>query len=200
MMRILGLLLGAAALAACGLPPRATAPQHYDLGPAASSPGAAPAGRPALALHVQAGPALEGEAMIYRLAYADAHQVRAYSQSRWAAPPAELLRQRLRDGLGRDYVVVPGDGADRVLHVELEEFGQIFHTPVDSSGVLRLRASLLQRTAGGEQLRAQRAWLLRQPAPTPDAPGGVRALDAAGDELVQELSRWLQQLRADADR
>ncbi len=189
------LLLSAALLSACaGLPERAPAPLRYDFGPAAAvvtQP--APGTRPLLALRVQASPALDSPALLYRLGYADAQQLRAYSQARWAMVPAELVQQRLREGLGRQYALPPaGDAAPRLLHIELEEFSQLFSSADQSAGLLRLRASLLQRTAGGEQLLAQRELQLQQPAASADAAGGVRALGAATDAAVTELVQWLQ--------
>lgn len=188
------LLLSAALLSACaGLPERAAAPLRYDFGPAAAvltQP--APGTRPLLALRVQASPALDSPAMLYRLAYADAQQLRAYSQARWAMVPAELVQQRLREGLGRQFVLTPGDVAPRLLLIELEEFSQLFSSAEQSAGLLRLRATLLQRTAAGEQLLAQRELQLQQPAASADAAGGVRALGAATDAAVTELVQWLQ--------
>lgn len=188
------LLLTAVLLTACaGLPERAPAPLRYDFGPgAAGAAQPAPRTRPLLALRVQASPALDSPAMLYRLAYADAQQLRAYSQARWAMVPAELLQQRLREGLGRQFVLSPGDVAPRLLHIELEEFSQLFSSADQSAGLLRLRASLLQRTAAGEQLLAQRELQLQQPAASADAAGGVRALGAATDAAVTELVLWLQ--------
>jgi cholesterol transport system auxiliary component len=191
------LLLSAALLSACaGLPERAPAPLRYDFGPAATVTQPVAGTRPLLALRVQASPALDSSAMLYRLGYADAQQLRAYSQARWAMVPAELLQQRLREGLGRQYVLPPaGEAAPRLLHIELEEFSQLFSSADQSAGLLRLRASLLQRTAGGEQLLAQRDWQLQQPAASADAAGGVRALGAATDAAVTELVQWLQMQR-----
>jgi cholesterol transport system auxiliary component len=190
-LRVL-LPLAALLLSACAaLPERAAAPQRYDFGPPVA-PAAVTAQRPPLGLRVQASPALEGTAMLYRLAYADAQQLRAYTQSRWAMAPADLLAQRLRSGLGRDYTLPPeGEGASRVLHVTLEEFSQVYTAPEQSHGLLRLRVSLLQ----GERLLAQRELQLQQPAARADAAAGVRALGASTDEAVTELVRWLQQTR-----
>jgi cholesterol transport system auxiliary component len=59
--------------------------------------------------------------------------------------------------------------------------------------LLRLRATLLESTPGGEKLLGQRNIVKRQPAPTADAPGGVRALAAATDAAAAEIAQWLQQ-------
>lgn len=182
-------------LSACALPERAPAPVLYDFGPASVQEPAATL-RPPLALRVQASPALDSHAMLYRLAYADAQQLRAYTQSRWAMAPAELLQQRLRDGLGRHYTLVPpGAAGARVLLIDLEEFSQVFSAPAESSGLLRLRATVLPSGSAGEQLPGQRVWQLQHPAARADAAGGVAALNAASAAVVPELVQWLQMPR-----
>lgn len=190
-------LLGVALLAACAVPERAPAPTQYDFGlPAvdAASPAAEP--RPALALRVQASPALESPAMLYRLAYADAQQLRAYSRARWSMPPAELVQQRLREGLGRQYAMLrPGDVATRVLQLDVEEFSQVFEAADRSHGLLQLRVTAWQVTPSGERMLGQRTLQVRQPAATADAGGGVVALRGATDAALDELQRWLAQLR-----
>lgn len=197
-MRWTGLAVAgmAALLSACaGLPERASAPARYDFGPPAamSQPAAV---RPPLALQVRASPALDSPAMLYRLAYADARQLRAYAQSRWAMLPADLMQQRVRAGLGTAYTLAPApDGPTRVLHVELEEFCHVHVTPEQSHGLLRMRVTLVQRMGAGEQVLAQRDLQFQQPAVRPDAASGVQALGAATDAAVAELVRWLQQAR-----
>ncbi len=202
--RIVPALVAAALLGGCALPPRAAAPQLYDLGPPAAVPPAAAtttataatAARPVLAVQVQAAVALQGTALHYRLAYADPRQLHAYSQSRWAAPPAELLAQRLRAGLSAQALLAPqAEAATQLLHVELQEFSQQYTAPQASHALLRLRAALLQRTPQGLRLLAQRELVQQQPAAHPDAAAGVQALGAAADAAVAELVRWLQDLR-----
>jgi len=183
-------------------PARATL---YDFGPGQVMPVAQQATYPPLVLaDVDAAGALDGSAVLYRLGYADDHQLRPYSQARWSAPPPQLVRQRLREQLGRDRMVLnPGEGAalarsggllPRALRIELEEFSHFFSGPTESVGLLRLRATLLENTAGGEKLLAQRNVVIQRPAPTPDAPGGVRALTAAVDAAADELMQWLAQV------
>lgn len=199
---LLSALLGGCA-AIVGKPVRAT---QYDFGPGqVIAPAAQQGSRPALVLaDVDTVGALEGSAVLYRLGYADAHQVRPYAQARWSAPPPQLVRQRLRERIGRDRVVInPGEAAalartggllPRSLRIELEEFSHYFETPAQSMGLLRMRATLLENTAGGEKLLAQRNFAVQRPAPTPDAPGGVRALTAAVDAAADELMQWLAQV------
>jgi cholesterol transport system auxiliary component len=134
--------------------------------------------------------------VLYRLAYADAQQLRPYAQARWSMTPAQLVRQRLREHLGqRRAVMNPGEGtvAAGTLRIELEEFSQLFETADKSVGLLRLRATVVQATAQGDRLVAQRSVVVQRPAPSADASGGVRALTAAADAAIEELDQWLQQ-------
>ena len=205
---VFGVALLLAGLAGCAGPDRPVRATLYDFGPGAMQPQAATrlAPLPAIALaEVEAGPTLDSSAILYRLGYADGHQLRPYAQARWTASPAQLVRQRLREQLSLQRAVLnvgegaalarTGGTAPLVLRLELEEFSQWFESPTQSSGVLRLRATAAENTAGGEKLLAQRAFIVQRPATTADAQGGVRALAAATDAAAQELSQWLQQLR-----
>lgn len=180
----------------CALPERGASPVLYDFGeralPASAAVAATPA-RPALAISVHAAASLESTALQYRLAYDDARQLRAYALARWAVPPADLVQQRLREGLSRQRTVLkPGQGAPLLLALELEEFSQVFDKPGQSVGVLRLRATLQQASTSGLKTVAQRSVQVQRPAPTAGASGGVRALEAATDAVVVELAQWLQ--------
>jgi cholesterol transport system auxiliary component len=197
----------AALLAGCaGLVDKPVRATLYDFGPGlTSAPAAAATTRPPLVLaDVDAAGALDGSAVLYRLGYADDHQLKPYSQARWSAPPPQLVRQRLREQIGRDRIVLnPGEGAalarsggllPRALRIELEEFSHYFQSPAQSVGLLRLRATLLENTAGGEKLLSQRNVVVQRPATTPDAAGGARALGAAVDAAADELVQWLAQV------
>lgn len=182
-------------MASCALPERGVSPVLYDFGErTASVPMASTTPtRPALAITVHAAPTLDSTALLYRLAYDDARQLRTYALARWAVPPADLVQQRLRETLSRQRTVLkPGQGAAWLLALELEEFSQVFEGPQKSSGVLRLRATLQQASASGLKTLAQRSVSVQRPAPTAGASGGVRALEAATDAAVAELTQWLQ--------
>lgn len=203
------MLVVCASLAACtALPDKPVRATLYDFGPAvsATAPPTQQPSLPALVMHdLEAAGALDGTAVLYRLGYADEHQLRPYAQARWGAPPPALVRQRLRQQLGRDRAILdPGDsaalartngGVPRVMRIDLEEFSHLFESQTQSWGLLRLRVTLMDNTPSGEKLVAQRTFAIRQPAPTPDAPGGVRALAAATDAAAQQIDLWLQGLR-----
>lgn len=196
----------------------------YDFGPGAlHTPAATQVDHlpPIEVSTLQASLALNSTAVLYRLGYADAQQLKPYTLARWSMPPAQLIGQRLRSQLGLHRAIVsPGDitvarppranapapttptSATLAphptfilnLHLALEEFSQLFETPDKSSGVLRLRATLTQRGTAGETLLAQRSFIVQQVAPTADASGGVRALTAATDQAIQEIEIWLAQV------
>ena len=194
-------------------PVRAT---MYDFGPGVLStrnealrPAAvlAPALPPlAIADIATAGGALENQAVLYRLGYLDNQQLRPYSQARWTMPPAQLVRQRLRERLSQQRVVLTareGVALNRsqntnlpMLRLELEEFSQLFSALDASAGLVRLHATLVEITPAGDRLVAQRSLAVQRPAASPDAAGGVRALTAATDAAIDELDAWLRQLPA----
>ena len=205
-------------LSACSaLPSKPTRATMYDFGP---GPLAAQSAQP-IALQTSqtsqtplapvaiedistSGGALDNLAVLYRLAYVDAQELRPYSQSRWSMPPAQLVRQRLRDTLSLRRPVFnarEGLALNRSqnpllplqLRLELQEFSHFFSAPDASVGLVRLRATLVDVTAAGERLVAQRIIVAQRPAATLDAPGGVRALTAATDAAIEELDHWLQQ-------
>ncbi len=171
----------------------------------------------------QTSVALNSTAVLYRLAYADAQALKPYALARWSMPPAQLIGQRLRERLGQHRAVMaPGDMALAKparatsaalmpaasattarpaqtevvlsLRLDLEEFSQLFDTPDTSHGLLRLRATVTQRSVTGESLLGQRSFVVQQSAPSPDASGGVRALTLATDQAIQEIEAWLGQL------
>jgi cholesterol transport system auxiliary component len=193
-------------LSGCALPSLPQRPAVYDFGPG-------PLTRPAVidttwlaplvVSEVEANSALDGTAVLYRLAYADDQQLHPYAQARWSMTPAQLIRQRLREHLGqRRALLNPEDGAQSgvpsqpaTLRVELEEFSQLFEAPDKSVGLLRLRATLTRASATGPRLVAQRSVITQRDAPSADAPGGVRAMTAATDAAVLELAQWLQEIQ-----
>jgi cholesterol transport system auxiliary component len=185
-------------LSGCAAPERGAAPVLYDFGDRPLPSQAAQSGTalPSLATSVQATAALDGSAMLYRLAYSDEKQLRAYALARWAMPPAELVQQRLREVLSQQRAVLkPGEGAQWLLQVELDEFSQVFESPGQSNGLVRLRATVLKASPAGDRVLAQRSLRVQRPASSGGAAGGVRALSAATDAAVDELAQWLLALR-----
>lgn len=191
------------ALTGCAQPGVSVQPAVYDFGPGDLR--TAPlthAARPTpqtliLVTEVDATPALDSTAVLYRLAYADVQQLKAYAQARWSMTPAQLIQQRLSDHLGQRHTLLQtGNGQQPLvtLHLALEEFSQLFETPQQSSGLLRLRATVTQTRPGGAQQVHQHSITVQRPAPGNDASGGVRALADATEAALQALDAWLKEL------
>ncbi|MFC0398106.1 ABC-type transport auxiliary lipoprotein family protein [Paraburkholderia rhizosphaerae] len=161
---------------------------RYDLGPPAPVPNAGPL--PAIKmLDVTAPETLGSDRLIYRLSFADAQRTAAYANSHWTMPPAQLLTQRLRNALSaRGTVLSGGDGVRApVLRVDLEQFEQDFDAQAQSHGAVTARATL---SFQGKVI-GQHTFVARVPASTPDAAGGARAIAAATDDIVSQITAWL---------
>ncbi|WP_313623710.1 ABC-type transport auxiliary lipoprotein family protein [Achromobacter sp.] len=175
------------ALAGCGIGRVDAPPALFDLGLDARPVPALPARGP-IALTFQAAPGLTDTGMIWRVG--DSAAPRSYATYRWAASPADLVRQRLTDRLSRQGVVLN----DRIslqtpqLQVTLGQFEQVFSEDGQSSqGRILLQAVLLD----GRSVVDQKRLLVQVPAPTQDAEGGVAALRQATDEASDQMSQWL---------
>lgn len=169
-------------LAACGpILNRPLAPAQHDLG----STRAPIAVRVAPArIDVHAPGWLDGTAMQYRLAYGSDTQRLSYANSRWAAPPAELLQialSRTFDFRGR--------GTGCRLVIDLDEFIQEF-TQAEQSAALVSGVATLVNSRGRHILDRMR-FTVREPAAGADAQAGVAALSRAVDGVGQRLAGWL---------
>ena len=208
---IFSLFFAVLAVSGCALPDKPTRATMYDFGPGPLStpPSTRQAPLPSLAIDeiTTSGGALDNMAVLYRLGYADAQQLRPYAQARWSMPPAQLVRQRLLSRLGQRRAVLNASSSVALnraqgstlplrLRIELEEFSQLFSAPEASAGLIRLRATLVDITPAGEKLLGQRSVVVQSPASSADAPGGVRALTAATDAAIEEIEQWLLQTPA----
>jgi cholesterol transport system auxiliary component len=165
---------------------------HYDLGapPAAGATANALPTPPVKVLAVAAPRSLETDAFAYRLSYVDAQRTGSYSDSHWTMPPAQLLTQRLRNALAARGPILSGADPVRavpLLEVELTSFEQVFDAPEQSHGLVSVRATLTQQG----RVVGQRSFAASAPAPSADASGGARALAAASDDVIAQLSAWL---------
>ncbi len=175
-------------LAACaGSRGAGMAVAHYDLGPPRP---VATAGFPLRTVEVQGASWLGTPAMQYRLRYADGARREAYAQSRWVAPPAQLLEAALQ----RDLLGAPAAGGCR-LRVELDEFIQTFDSERDSQAVIEARFVL--KTLRSDAPLARHAVRLEKPAASADARGGALAFTGLAAELGQAATSWLRQRAAE---
>ncbi|WP_310385105.1 ABC-type transport auxiliary lipoprotein family protein [Roseateles sp.] len=179
------LLLASAAacvLSACAVGGnKAAAPVVFDLGPLSSS---ATQVLPDLQLsEMIAPPWLATSGMAYRLVYQNEFQAQFYRDSRWAAPPAALLTERLRQKLALG--ARSGASKPLPLRLELVEFEQRFNSTTQSEVRVSLRARL------GEGPGAVQTFELVKPSRSADAAGAVRAFSEASDEVLNQLLAWV---------
>ncbi len=194
-MNKLSIALFTLLLAACSIGPAAKdAPATYDLGAPRNYSGEQIKIRHGVLVYSVAAPSwLDSQAIVYRLNYQDAARQQSYANSRWAAPPAALLTQRLRSRLaaasnGGIINVADSARADYTLRIELEDFSQVFDAADASRAVVVARASIVNLAK--RTLHAQKSFTLERAAASPNAEGGVRALAAAGDELIEAVVAW----------
>ena len=203
------IFFGMLVLSGCSaLPDKPVRAVLYDFGPGDLSVNTAVLQAPLPALAIDdvstSGGALDNQAVLYRLTYQNAQELRPYTMARWSTPPAQLIRQRVREQLGQRRSIFDARGGlalnrsqnailPLMLRLDLEEFSQVFTAPETSVGLIRFRATLIEQTTGGEKLVAQRHVVAQRPAPTADAQGGVLALTQATDAAIEEVDQWLQQ-------
>lgn len=137
---------------------------------------------------------LTSPAMQYRLAYHDPARTYHYAHSRWVTAPAKLLTRRIQDDLSQlthKGVISSHEGlkSDYALHIELEEFTQVFDQPQSSRAMIRLRANLVARAT--RQLISQQKFSVEKMTPTADAAGAVATLIQLSDQVSLELMQWL---------
>ncbi|HJT51759.1 MAG TPA: ABC-type transport auxiliary lipoprotein family protein [Nitrosospira sp.] len=202
MKNILALAMGIVALAGCAAVRTHSPAAVYDFGlqrPAYTSSSGEESGNKRLQVSllvadVSVPVSRDNTGIHYRLAYDDPARSYAYGSSRWAAPPAVLLTQRVRSRIAEiseNAVVGTTEGVltNYALRLEIEEFSQVFDTADDSRAIIKLRAGLIDRPA--RLMVAQRNFSMEQAAPTPNAAGATHALAEASDKLIEELIGWI---------
>lgn len=183
-------------LSGCALQSSQPPATLYDLGPASSMPAekTLPEGMPTLVVfRVNAPDWLNNTQMYYRLAHVNDQQTRFYTLSRWNAQPPKLFRDRFKSRIVAAGGEIGGGRAPKAdqlrLIIHVEDFSQHFLDDSNSEGRIALRVSVL----GKDGLIAQKSFLHTVAAPSPDAPGGAKALSVATDEVITEVLLWIVQ-------
>lgn len=163
-------------LAGCGGNAAAPAPRTFDLGFGAPS-----ARLPALRVaSLRAVAPFDGLEMHYRLAWRNPSELADYAHSRWAAPPAGLIRKQL--------LRAAGEGLAKCgLEIELQEFTQVYTSKEASEVRIELRASLATSSARV----AARGITIVEPGAGADAASGAAAMARATERLLAELAAWI---------
>lgn len=149
----------------------------YDLGFEAPK-----AQLPALrAVTVRAPMPYDSVEMFYRLAWRDGAEIAPFANSRWAAPPAELVRRQIVRALPG------GAGGVCALDVELHDFSQRFSAPEASEARIELRAALVTP----ERRVAAQTFRIAEGGAGANAASGSGAFSRAAERAVDELSGWI---------
>lgn len=166
----------AAVLAGCAGGAASPQPRIFDLGVEA------PAARvPAVRVApVRSVAPFDGLDMHYRLAWRNASELAAFAHSRWAAPPAELLRKQL--------LRATGEGVAKCgLEVELHEFSQVFASQSTSQARVEFQAVLV----ASKGRVASRGWTLTEGDAGADAASGAGAFARAIDQSISAMGKWI---------
>jgi cholesterol transport system auxiliary component len=165
----------------------------YDFGPLPTGTASSTAHSvPVLVVTDAVGPqALDSQAMLYRLLYADPLQARAYANNRWSSTPLQLLTQRFKTRIAQAGIkvlsVTDATSSVLLLRIEVDDFSHVFDTPLNNHGQLVLRASVFL----GHKLIDQKTFTAKAPSGSADAAGGTRALALAADSVASDIIAWL---------
>lgn len=167
-------------------------PAVYDFGLAAASATEPQSATQFLIEDISAPESLNSNRIRYRLNYENAARVYSYTESRWLAPPAELLTHRLR-------LLVSVEPAPQscTLKMQLAAFDHVFDSPTASKGVVIIFAELVntktRKSIVSQHIEESVA------AQSQDARGGVDALKNAGDKALINTLAWGKSAAAASD-
>lgn len=131
---------------------------------------------------VTAAESLNSKHIRYRLNYQNPARVFGYSESRWAAPPTELLSAKIRAS-SRTIL-----SANCSLKIQLEAFDHVFDSETTSHGIIQLSASLNDKKA--RKIIASQQFEETSTASTANAKGGVVALNQASTAAIARVLDW----------
>lgn len=174
------MILASLLISACGgLGKAKPAAAMYDFGLANS----APSYSSLLPVDAVTSPqALHHQHIRYRLAYDNPSQVLAYAESRWTAPPAELMNQMVHASMGTPTL----NGCH--VAIQLTVFDHVFDSPANSHGLVQMQATVMAKKSRHEVGRKRFQHSLQ--ASSPDARGGVSALSQAAQAGLDEVFAW----------
>jgi len=132
---------------------------------------------------VTAADAINHQQIRYRLNYDNPSRVYSYTESRWAATPAELLTGRLASLIQQD-TKLPACA----LKLKVEVFDHVFSSPTASAGVVQLSALLWDKKS--RKVVATQAIAASEVALTANAQGGTKALALASENAMLKAVAW----------
>ena len=162
----------------------------YDLGVPYAAPAQPLRGNFFLRTFYAVAP-IDSTAMLYRLIYADAAQLSAYTESQWRVSPVGLLRKRFE--LATQFSASqPGDGAMSgrcAVDINLSAFEQRFISATSAEAVLDWTVSVVDMNV--RKTLAEKRIVKQVAMESGDAKSGVAALILATDQAIAETITWL---------
>jgi len=134
-------------------------------------------------LEVSAADAINTQQIRYRLNYDNPSRVFTYTESRWAATPAELLTGKLGS-----LVQQGNDGSGCSVRMKVQVFDHVFSSITASEGVVQLSAILLDRKS--RKIIASEVVTETAVAATANAQGGTKALAQASESALVKVINW----------
>jgi cholesterol transport system auxiliary component len=119
----------------------------------------------------------------YRLNYQNPLRVFYYSESRWAATPAELFASKLSK-----MVNVANNPMTCSLKLKIEAFDHVFQTSSVSEGFVQLNVSLVEIKS--QKIISSQLITENVASASPNAQGGAAALQQASENMLKKVINW----------
>lgn len=119
----------------------------------------------------------------YRLNYQSPLRVFFYTESRWIATPSELFASKLNT-----LVILNNNPMNCSLKLKIETFDQVFQNETTSEGIVQLSALLVEKKS--QRIISSQLITESVPASTPNAQGGVAALQKASENALKKAINW----------
>jgi cholesterol transport system auxiliary component len=130
-----------------------------------------------------AAESLQNNKIRYRLNYQNSLRVFYYSESRWAATPAELFASKLSK-----MVSVANNPMTCSLKLKIEAFDHVFQTPSASEGLVQLSVSLIEKKS--KKIISSQLITESVTSASPNAQGGTAALQQASENALKKVINW----------
>lgn len=186
-LRYLIIALSSILLCACMGSPSLLNRSFYDLG-AAMPFQPLTLNNGIVSVQISAPDWLDQNYLYYRFTHAEPNRLYRYRESRWIDRPSVLLQSKIN---ARWSNIDTKQKSTYLLKLDLLDFSQIFESQSYSQGRVIARATLIDRVS--QNRVAQHVFRVEHIAPSPNAQGGVQAINLACDQLLEFLTKWVNE-------
>ena len=128
----------------------------------------------------------------YRLHYQNPLRVFYYTESRWAATPAELISSKLSK-----MVNVAKNSMTCSLKLKIEAFDHVFQTPSASEGYVQLSVSLIEKKS--KKIISSQLITESVTSTSSNVQGGTVALQKASENALKKVINWGNMMADDSE-